>query len=491
MARIASVLLFGSHVEGNVVPSVSDLRRAKLPKPSPSSHVFGESPPEVFESMNRALRTSAVPHKNCDQFSHEDLNNVAKILYLARAPKLDELYVSVGDKRALHFDSLENKELLWKGEAAASQLYPAHAPGGAAYNVTRDGKCAEMVMWYTHHVPEPKRAALASSGGFTLPLMPPDVAAPHLRGNEYQRQITCTDCHMRIQDPSKPAYVTPPPRPKGSGPQFQEDCSEAQKPVFYNRTKRCDWDYEPFCSPCEGVGGMTWGNGEHEWTPMPCEPLMKPEEIPKENLTSPLWPKHFTVEEYASLTFPGRDPCDVKFKNSTYTLVFDTTPEGPIYHTIGRTGPSGPSPFPGKSWALPNGNFYNTVDVFGRTAFCICIGPPDPTVENAINGPLPYDFLRDAVLIGRERVVLEYLNKQVVADHWVKGPHHFWFDVATNLMVREWQPFNGHQIYHAWNLSKPAPLDIDVQERCYKGLLHVNISCIAPHPVSHPSHVVV
>lgn len=348
-------------------------------------------------------------------------------------------------------------------------------------------------MWYTHHVSEPQRALLAASSTFTLPLMPQAVAATHLRGNEYQRQITCTDCHVRIQDPNKPAIVTPAPRPKGSGPQFQEDCSETNGgAVWYNRTKRCDWDFEPFCSPCEGVGGIAWGGGEHEWNPMPCEPMMTPEEIPKENLTTPSWPEHFTVQEYADLTFPGKDPCEVKFRNSTYTLVYDaSTPEGLIYHTIGHSGPSGPSPFPGKSWALGNGNFYNTVDVFGRTAFCICISTPDPTVENAINGPLTFDFLKDAVLIGRERIVPEYLNTPMVTDHWVKGPHHFWFDVATNLMVREWQPFNGHQIYYDWDLSKPAPETIDVQERCYEGLLHVNISCISPPPSSHSRAVMV
>jgi hypothetical protein len=312
--------------------------------------------------------------------------------------------------------------------------------------------------------------------------MPEKVAPAHLHSHEYQRQITCTDCHVRIQNPSKPPIVTPAPRPAGSGPQFQEDCSQQDKPVFYNRQKRCDWDYEPFCEPCEGVGGITWGSGEHEWNAMPCEPLMRPEEIPQDNLTSPLWPKAFTVQEYADLTFPGRDPCVVDFRNSTYTLRFKTTDEGPVYHTTGHTGPSGPSPFPGSSWALPNGNFYNTVDVAETGIFCICLGPDDPTVENALNGPLSYDFLRDAVLIGRERIVPEYLNTPLVADHWVKGPHHFWFDVATNLMVREWQPFNGHQIYYDWDLNEPEPELIDLPEKCYKGLLHANISCTAPPP---------
>ena len=37
-----------------------------------------------------------------------------------------------------------------------------------------------------------------------------------------------------------------------------------------------------------------------------------------------------------------------------------------------------------------------------------------------------------AKLVGRERIMPEYMNHFVVADHWVKGPHHFWVDVATN-----------------------------------------------------------
>lgn len=482
--RASLVAFVGVAAEPLHVPSSTDLKRAQTGRPTASSHVFGETAADAFGSMNKFLAAGLARTKACNQFDHTSLNGLARILYASRSADLDELYRGKGDKRAFHFSSLDYKEQLWAGEEAMSETYPLHAPGKASYNATRDGKCAEMVMWYTHHLPESKRSLLASSSDFELPLMPETVAPKHLGGNEYQRQITCTDCHTRSQNPNKPPIVTPAPRPKGSGPQFQEDCSDHKKPVFYNRTKRCDWDYEPFCSPCEGVGGIAWGNKEHEWNPMPCEPLMKPEEIPKENLTTPLWPKHFTVQETASLTFPGRDPCNVKFKNSTYTLVFTTTPEGPIYHTIGHSGPSGPSPFPGKSWGYPNGNFFNTVDIFGKSVFCVCLGLDDPTVENSIMGPLSYDFLKGAVLIGRERIVPEYLNTPMVADHWVKGPHHFWFDVATNLMVREWQPFNGHQIYYDWDLSMPKPETIDLPQRCYKGLLHVNASCIGGPPSS-------
>merc|ERR1712232_226558 len=167
-----------------------------------------------------------------------------------------------------------------------------------------------------------------------------------------------------------------------------------------------------------------------EWNPMSCEPLMKPDEIPADNLTSPLWPKHFTVQEYGLITFPGQHPCDKRhWTNSTYTLTFDTREDGPVYHTKQHSdGLLSRS----TAIAVGNGNFYTMIDVpvFDKHAFCACIGPTDPTVENALAGPLSYDFLRDAVLVGRERIVPEYLNSPMIADHWVKGPHHFWFDIT-------------------------------------------------------------
>ena len=179
---------------------------------------------------------------------------------------------------------------------------------------------------------------------------------------------------------------------------------------------------------------------------------------------------------------PHRARSDIDFKNSTYTLHFQTTADGPIYHTIGHTGPSGPSPTPGSSWALPNGNFYNSVDEHEVPTFCICLSNVDPVVDNAVTGPLTYDFNLGAKLIGRERVQPEYMDHTIVADHWAKGPHHFWIDVATNLMVREWQPFNGLQTYFNWNLTTPDPSVMAVPPLCYQGIKHVNVSCIAPPP---------
>lgn len=414
----------------------------------------------------------------CELFSFDALNQLSRMIHELREPSLGELYRARNDKRSLHFESLQYKELLWAGEETAARTQRSMGAGSANYNATRDGKCAEILMWWTHHLSEQNRVQVSELA--TLPEMPKELAPESVRSHEYAQQIGCTSCHVAVHLPGKPP-VTPIPDKNSTAPQFPVSCPDTAH-VWYNRTKRCDWDYEPFCQPCEGIGGLIWGNGEHDWNPMPCTPLLTPDQIPTDNLTSPLWPKSFTVDEYADLSFPGRSPCDVTFRNSTYTLYFDTQEDGPHYHTVGHTGPSGPSPFPGKSWALPNGNFYNTVDIAGHSTFCICITPIDPVVQNAATGPLSYDFNKGAKLVGRELISPEYVGGSMVADHWVKGPHHFWVDVSTNLMIREWQPFNGHQIYHNWNLTRPDPQLIELPKFCYTGLLHHNVSCVSPPP---------
>jgi len=469
--------------------SITDLHRAKKPRPLSESEVLGDTVSDAFHRMNTALRRGVHRSGSCESFGFDDLNEVARSLYKVRSAELDTLYKTRKDKRALHFEGLDYKERLWAKEKAEMSDH-----GSARYNVTRDGKCAELVMWFVHHISEPKRKELSLAQSFSLPLMPTSLTNPVDAPGEYALQITCTDCHVRIPDPTEPGVVTPSPRPKGSGPQYKPECDETDKQqVYYDRVKRCDWDYEPFCAPCEGIGGPLWGNSEHEWQQIPCEPLAKPEDIPKENLTKPLWPLRFTVKEYSMYTFPALDPCNPNFRyNSTYTLAQDTTPQGAVYHTIATSGWTGPKKTAGRTWVYPNGNFYTTLDIGyandkhpnGRTALaCVCLGLKDPSISGAIMGGLEYDFLLGARLVGRERIMPEHLNTWYVTDHWVKGPHHFWFDVTTNLMVREWQPFNIRNVYHDWQLGEPSQDTMKMAKAC-TDIFHINATCHAARPDS-------
>ncbi len=81
-------------------------------------------------------------------------------------------------------------------------------------------------------------------------------------------------------------------------------------------------------------------------------------------------------------------------------------------------------------------------------------------------------------VVGRERIAIEWLNPSVIVDHWVAATMHFWFEVATGLMIRRYQ-YNGLYVYRNWNLTVLGPQIFLPPKRC-TGALHVNISCVAP-----------
>ena len=42
---------------------------------------------------------------------------------------------------------------------------------------------------------------------------------------------------------------------------------------------------------------------------------------------------------------------------------------------------------------------------------------------------------------------IEFLWMNKTVDHWIKGPHHVWTDVATGKVIRLYQPFNGLEVF--------------------------------------------
>eukprot|EP00966_Prymnesium_polylepis_P212902 4930940-Prymnesium_polylepis.1 len=175
-----------------------------MPRPAVSSHVHGETPAAAYAKMNRVLQEQPVRTASCESFEHASLNNVTRVLHSLRSPDLQDFFASKGDRRKLHFDSLDYKEALWKAEEAAATLMPSHAPGGPVYNASREGKCAEAVMLWIHHLSEAQRTILAQLEAFTLPLMPHDVAPKEMRSTEYDQQIGCTSCHVAVHIPGTP-----------------------------------------------------------------------------------------------------------------------------------------------------------------------------------------------------------------------------------------------------------------------------------------------
>jgi hypothetical protein len=489
----------------------SDMARAKQPKPLSWSHVIGSTTHEIFDAMNDFLVKQPYHTQPCEQFTYDELNDLARTLWSFRSPELADIYSQANDNRQFHFDAsrgLEHKEKLWMKENELASSNPSkYGAGSEHYEMVHEGKCAEIVMWWVHHLAEPARNILA--GMVKVPLLPAgglkehvvDVEDPHSQSAKQEQiyQVTCASCHSTGGEKPHGAATGVGQRvskvpvngvPAGTCP---IDSKTGNPSVWYtpmsdvgNRLKRCDWDFDPPCGLCEGIGGYSWGDQEDEISYIDCKPVALAKDIPKDNITTPTWPVAFQVEEVTTLInqiseggqFPGADPCAThNFHNDTETFYYDDSRanfNGPIMYT--KTTKTG-------IWTLP------TADMFIKimNVFCICVTPVENGNRSATpTGPLVHDFAKDAVLIGREIIGLEGLGMSVEADHWNKGPHHFWVSVATNRFVRGWQPWNGLNVYNpaTWKIG---PVDKDVfavPKSCYGGLLHLhkNISCIHPYP---------
>lgn len=509
-AGSAFVLLLSLHliVASSRRLSPEDFARAHLPRPLPSSHVVGRDPESIFASFNRHLRRQPHQTRPCDSYSLDELNDLARLLWDSRSEALADVYDERGDRRGFHFKnkSIAYKEGLWQEEKSIIASNPSvYGKNSDWYSMVRDGKCSEMVMWWVHHLEAETRTRLSAIEGFAVPLMPSNLAKASKiqpRGqhrqlarqkssdkfvNEYTQQVSCIDCHwnananmpVNIEDDDSPPAGTCPLHPITNKPTvWYEPMSSVGK-----RLKRCDWDYDPPCGLCEGIGGYAWGDHEHQIAYVDCEPIALAEDLPADNITTPIWPTSFVVNQpFITMInqlnyggqFPGPDPCAKHvFHNDTELLHYDDSRKnfvGPILYMQTKQT---------HFYQLPNADVFIKID----DTFCICVSPDE--LGGGI-GPLVHNFAHDAVLIGRERVGLEGLNTSVIADHWNKGPHHFWISVETNKYVRGWQPWNGLNVYEpgTWQIG---PIDKKVfqpPESCFKGLLHKNISCKAPYNYS-------
>ena len=179
--------------------SFADLARARTPRPAETSHVHGANAADAFAKMNHFLQGGSLRTRSCDQWNTTELDELARALHGLRDPALDAEYKQRGDRRALHFDGFEHKERLWEAEAGRLE------PGTQDFAAARDGKCAEIVMWWIHHLAEGQRAQIAAMPDFELPLMPADLAPEELRSAEYKQQTGCSACHMPIDAEKAPA----------------------------------------------------------------------------------------------------------------------------------------------------------------------------------------------------------------------------------------------------------------------------------------------
>jgi hypothetical protein len=266
-------------------------------------------------------------------------------------------------------------------------------------------------------------------------------------------------------------------------------------PHNWDRQRRCDefssvcpnasW---ASCEPCDGVGGLSNNDSMSSFTPTSCSVVATPTELKQQGKTPllPMWPKTFiNTGFYEQQIFVKHDPfCLAQipamtskgthcFKNQQGTFNYDSTQSSlridyfksksilphvnmteHFYHLADGTGKF-------FLWGLlRNQNamvmvlYSHPIILFSLsfsvhpeiTKYGVVPTPVCPCIALGV-GPVSYDWAADAKFVGREVLGIEFLWVNKTVDHWIKGPHHVWTDVATGNLIRLYQPFNGLEVF--------------------------------------------
>jgi len=275
-------------------------------------------------------------------------------------------------------------------------------------------------------------------------------------------------------------------------------CASAQQdgnPHNWDRTRRCDQiDYSPPCGPCEGIGGIPWGDKNEEYSPTSCTPLGNASTVTAG--PRPVWGEQQTIQNYYEVligkkndpfcfeAFPGNDSVGALcYRPQQGMQIYDSrnakalkysvqvkTKVGNLSSTVMHQGPY--------MWIVNKLPWYAA-----GIHQCICTEPRQggdwstPAVY-----PIMYNWTNNLQFVGREKIGIEYIEPhgEAVLDHWAFGPHHVWSFPNNGSILRMWQPFNGLEVYPAG--TGPSDFDPTVFDdippaMCKKGGAKFRIKC--------------
>jgi len=148
------------------LPSPQDLERAS--RSVPRDHVRGGTPSETRQKINAALTTGPLRMQlptSCDEFSLATLGELQQTLFAVRSA---ELFTQ--DLRAPRHASAEALAKELEEERATVQKHPG------VEQALRDGRCAEIALYWAHHLSEEARTHFAET---PLPLLASRGSAEH------------------------------------------------------------------------------------------------------------------------------------------------------------------------------------------------------------------------------------------------------------------------------------------------------------------------
>mmetsp|Transcript_215 Transcript_215/g.473 ORF Transcript_215/g.473 Transcript_215/m.473 type:complete len:499 (-) Transcript_215:141-1637(-) len=438
-----------------------DLQRARqrVPRDGWRGGDFGG----MASVLSSHLERSGFAVQPCEHWTVDGLQRLQARLFREADSRLLEVYKAAKDNRRQRFNSYEEMKAHW------ATLDRAVTNSTELNTVRRDGLCHETVMWWVHHLPVATQKALTAEG-LSLPSLPRHLHRQATLGasdaekvfSEYAQQVSCQQCHTgRLSGDLTNATLPPPPPVDREHPGLE-------------RKRVCDFQNQPACGPCDGLGGVRRGDGVEEMVPMLCEVLHGPE-VPA--TTKGRYPSLAIV----NLTGDSRSPLAV-------------IPDGKgTYHKLNARLALGWKDgmmrmrydFNGLGTQLSVQSFQQAEHMNpGATAFwtssgrCSCQASMAGNMHvRSFEADDPLDPLKlppsqgGAAYLGRVRVTLDYnmsrSNGTVIADHFMKWAFHFLVDADSSspsfgLPLRLYGPYGVLQVFDSWKLGDPAVADPDI-----------------------------
>jgi hypothetical protein len=163
--------------------SRTDKNRAASPR---ARSLTGSSADEISEKLNRRLNQTLAEAKPCVGFTESELDGLFRKVFCHRSPLLENAYGD-GDGRMLLHDTIEEYQERWEREYQADG-HPAAS--------RMEGKCAHILMVWTHHLTAAGKALLLKEEpSLTLPSLPTYHAAAGSRDASYAQSFTCVTGH--------------------------------------------------------------------------------------------------------------------------------------------------------------------------------------------------------------------------------------------------------------------------------------------------------
>ena len=481
--------------------TATDLARAHERNPRPGWK--GSDFQEMSRVLTAKLSESGHRVKACDEWTVSELKALQRVLFSEADSALLHVYEEAGmERRRRRFSSLPELEAHWE-RLDSGGLHPSQnvvPPNSAAANTSdalattrRDGLCHETVMWFVHHLTVEAQRRLTALGHYipSLPLHDHSTATAD-RGDaggiqaEYVQQVSCQQCHTgTIIDPKWQDATLPKPLPVDPSHPGRE------------RQRACDFQADPPCGPCEGLGGVRWGDGAEEMTPMRCEVLHGPEVPPK---TRGRYPELGV----ASMSFATRSPVAVKPEgdatyvslNGSLTLgwsdgVMRMRYDGAEFSAIYlQTRAQAVNMDPGVSASITAQGCScdrSIAGVMHTWSFdpADSLDPLDLPPEKggaAYLGAVSVQLDGDGSPLGR---------RNATADHFMKWAFHFLVDAdesspSFGLPLRLYAPWGVRQVFESWSLGDPTMVNPDVW-KLPEGCAKLAPGCSAFEVLSTPS----